>query len=488
MENEKNTNRMKKILYITTLLLFAFLPGCHGDLNVEQPSEFTSLSMWTSEADAASAVNGAFHQLRTTLATSLPVYGDYRSALYGGGMMSVTDYDKMAVNVLARDMEGTDWTSFYTTINTCNLILKYSPTITFSQESKKHEIMANAYFIRAYCYFMIARVWGDAPLLTTGFESDRQDDMYPVRNPASEIYAQVESDLAEADKLMPASVKEKHKASPAAISMLMADYYLWKAKMLGGGNTALESAKTAVNKVLNNANYGLEDDFAKVFGIENEDSKEIIFSINYERNEYVGGYPSYYLVPEQYVENKEFINNPLPVGSHQQYVSITNEYEAFLSSDPDDKRVPVSFQIFPDGTIRWRWINKFKGEWINETRFFSSDVIIYRFAEAILMKAEIENALSNTAGAVAELVKIEKRAYKTTSRYTATMSRQAIDNAIVDEILKEFVSEAKSWWTLVRMGQAFTRIESLKGRENEENILLWPISSSSINTNPNIEE
>ncbi|MCZ2417160.1 MAG: RagB/SusD family nutrient uptake outer membrane protein, partial [Burkholderiales bacterium] len=110
------------------------------------------------------------------------------------------------------------------------------------------------------------------------------------------------------------------------------------------------------------------------------------------------------------------------------------------------------------------------------------------FAEAILMKAEIENALSNTAGAVAELVKIEKRAYKTTSRYTANMSRQAIDNAIVDEILKEFVSEAKSWWTLVRMGQAFTRIESLKGRENEENILLWPISSSSINTNPNIKE
>ena len=118
MENEKNSNRMKKILYITTLLVFAFLPGCHGDLNVEQPSEFTSLSMWTSEADAASAVNGAFHQLRTTLATSLPVYGDYRSALYGGGMMSVTDYDKMAVNVLNRDMEITSWTRLYYIINT----------------------------------------------------------------------------------------------------------------------------------------------------------------------------------------------------------------------------------------------------------------------------------------------------------------------------------------------------------------------------------
>jgi hypothetical protein len=118
---------MKKIVYISTLLVFTFLPGCHGDLNVEQPSEFTSLSMWTSEADAVSAVNGAFHQLRTTLATTLPVYGDYRSALYGGGMMSVTDYDKMAVNVLARDMEGTDWTSYYSTINNSNLILNIHP-------------------------------------------------------------------------------------------------------------------------------------------------------------------------------------------------------------------------------------------------------------------------------------------------------------------------------------------------------------------------
>ncbi len=468
--------------------MLTLLPACHGSLNVEQPSEFTSLSMWTSEADAVSALNGAFHLLRTTLATSLPVYGDYRSALYGGGMMSITDYDKMAVNILARDMQGTDWTQFYTTINTSNLILKYTPDIAFSQESRKNEVLANAYFIRAYCYFMIARVWGDAPLLTSGFESDKQEDMYPFRAPASDIYEQVEKDLIMAEQLMPAGVKEKHRASSASINMLLADYYLWKAKMLNGGTVALESAKTAVNKVLHNANYGLEEEFDKIFGVQNEGSKEIIFSINYERNEYVGGYPSYYLVPEQYVENKEFINNPLPVGSHQQYVSITDEYEAFLSADLADTRTPVSFQIFSDGTIRWRWINKFKGEWINETRFFSSDIIIYRFAEAVLMKAEIENALSNTSNAIAELMKIEKRAYKTTYRYNTGMSSQDIDNAIIDEMLKEFVSEAKSWWILVRMGQAFTRIESLKGRENEKNILLWPLSSSSINTNPNIEE
>ncbi len=479
---------MKNILSIAVILLCTVFTGCHSDLNLEQPSQFTSLSMWTSESDAASAVNGAYSQLRSTFSTLLPVYGDYRSALYGGGMMSITDYDKMAVNVLARDMEGTDWTSIYTTINSCNLILKYAPLISFGQESTRNQVMANAYFIRGFCYFMIARVWGNAPLLVSGFESDNQEDMYPGRNPVAELYAQVESDLTQAESLMPATVTDKHKASPAAINMLLADYYLWKAKRLNGGSAALESALTAVNKVLANTHYGLESNFANIFGIANEDSKEIIFSFNYERNEYVGGYPSYYLIPEQYVENTQYINNPLPVGSHQQYVSITDKYEAFLSADPEDTRTNTSFRVFQDGSTRWRWISKFQGEWVNDTRFFSSDIIVYRYAETVLMKAEIENALSNKAEAIAQLVKIENRAYTGTHRYTTAMSTEAIDNAIVDEMLKEFVSESKSWWTLVRMGQAFTRIESLVGRENEKNILLWPISSSSINTNPNIQE
>ncbi len=41
----------------------SFFTSCHGDLNVIQPSQFTSLSMWTEESDATSAVNGAYTQI-----------------------------------------------------------------------------------------------------------------------------------------------------------------------------------------------------------------------------------------------------------------------------------------------------------------------------------------------------------------------------------------------------------------------------------------
>lgn len=109
-------------------------------------------------------------------------------------------------------------------------------------------------------------------------------------------------------------------------------------------------------------------------------------------------------------------------------------------------------------------------------------------AEAVLFKAEIENALGNTAAALAELNKIAKRAYKTDAYYPSSLSKTDVDNAIIDEILKEFVAEGKSWWTLVRFDVAFDRIASLKGRQNETNILLWPVSSNSINSNPAIEQ
>lgn len=473
-----------KILIIALLGVFLF-PACHDDLNISQVSQFTSLSMWTSESDAESAVNGIYSQLRSTLSTSLPEYGDYRASLYGGGMMSLTDYDKMSQNIITRDISGTNWSSFYTTINNCNLIIKHVPDISFNNEDNKNEVLANAYFVRALCYFYIARIWGDAPVLISGFESDKQDDLYPARQPASQVYAQVESDLTQAGNLMPASITNMHKASPGAINMLKTDYFLWKAKRLNGGDDALNAAKTAVENVLSSS-YVLAPDFADIFGINNENNPEIIFSFYYERNEYTGGYPAYYLAPEQYLEDKSIANNPVPIGSHQQYVSITDDYEEFLTSDPTDTRVNTSFMTYQDGSTRWRWINKYVGEWTSETRYFSSDIVVYRLAEAILFKAEVENALNNTPVAISYLNQLAKRAYGVDNYYAPTLTKSEVNNKIIDETLKEFVAEGKSWWTIVRSGEAFNRIASLNGRDNETNILLWPVASDCINTNPNI--
>ena len=77
---------------------------------------------------------------------------------------------------------------------------------------------------------------------------------------------------------MPASSKLLHKASPAASNMLRTEYYLWKAKRLGGGNAALSTAQSSVDAVLK-AGYALLPTFADIFNLNNEANSELIWTL-----------------------------------------------------------------------------------------------------------------------------------------------------------------------------------------------------------------
>ena len=490
-----------KIKILSGILLISgvsFFTSCHGDLNVIQPSQFTSLSMWTEESDATSAVNGAYTQFRSAFSDLLNIYGELRSNWYESGAVNDAFFNRVGTNVLLSGDAGTNWSSIYTTINSANLILKHTPEISFTNEATRNEVMANAYFLRAYCYFTLVRVFGDCPLLTSGFESEKQEDMYPSRTAASEVYAQVETDIEEALRLMPASSKLLHKASPAAINMLRTEYYLWKAKRLGGGNAALSTAQSSVDAVLK-AGYALLPTFADIFNLNNEANSELIWTLPYIVNENVtpGTSPNffaYYLAPNgdrTRLREAGYTEDEVPAGSHAQYVVPTQAYCDFLAEDARDTRTDVSVRVFEDKFLTEevqikRMVVKFKGSFANDTRSFDSDVPVYRLAEAYLLKAEVENALGNTDAALQNLNVVAKRAYGVDNYYTAR-TQDAIDNAIISEILKEFVAESKAWWAYLRFNKEFELIETLKGREGEKNVTLWPIAPA-LNTNPNITQ
>jgi starch-binding outer membrane protein, SusD/RagB family len=133
------------------------------------------------------------------------------------------------------------------------------------------------------------------------------------------------------------------------------------------------------------------------------------------------------------------------------------------------------------------WINKYIGEVFAGTRVSSSDLIIYRFADAVLMKAEIENALGNTPEALVYLNKIAKRAYGV-DNYYAGLTPSQVDDAILNQRILEFVLEGKSWFDIRRFGKAFDMIPTLAGREaeNNGNILLFPVAQDVINRNRSI--
>ena len=462
------------------------LSACNGDLDIINNSAVSSNSMWQEEGDATAAMYGLYNKFRSSFSEGYMYWGEYRTGLWGDGLTGQTSRDQVYQNQIPTNHTFADWTNLYTTINNANLILKHAQNIHFKTEESKNEVLANAYFVRAFCYYWIGRIWGDAPLLLDGFESDNQEGLFPTRNSADDIFKQVGEDTNKALTLIPQNIN-KDIASKASISMLKADYDLWMYKVRKSGDSYLKDAADKVNYVLSNSSYALESNYADVFN--DNSGKEIIFEWSYIQDEFTSGSTNDYLVPSQYVSN-EYINNPVQTGSHQQWCFYTQEYKTFLTSIPTDQRIKESFETFYDSSKNqtFQWINKFKGHWVNNTRVFDSDVIVYRYADAILMDAEIKLAENNITGAIEALNKIAKRAYGQDNYYATTISAAEVKDAIITERKKEFCAEGKLWWDFIRLGVAFSENSYLRGRENEKNVLLWPISQNSINKNPTLKQ
>lgn len=483
---------MKKVIINVLLLLLAVtsVQSCFKDLDIEQKSKITSSNMWLSESDATGAMYGMFHQFRAALNTAIIYWGDFRAGTFYHGAGSGTAGDKMFFNNLdGTESKGTNWGSLYTTINNANLILKHCEKISYLTEDTKKQVLAEAYFIRAYCYFTIARVWGDAPLLTSGFESDKED-LRPSRVDVNLLFAQVEADIEKALELMPESVTDPSIGTRSAVLMLKADHYLWKYQVRNGTEQDLQTAEDAVDQVLAGP-HELLPSYADVFNINNKGNKEIIFTLRFAKGEYEGGYSSNWLIPtSRWVSDDSHIETDvkLMISDDQRYNFSPSMIE-FLQSDFRDTRLPVCYRSWTDEVegVTYSWVDKFAGLWEDNVRYFIADEPLYRYAEAILFKAEIENEQGNTASALTYLNKIAKRAYGVDNYYTTT-DQEEFRSKLCDEYVKEFAAEGKTWWVYNRLGYIFTRVESLRGRQNETNILLWPISNSCMEENPNIRQ
>lgn len=60
----------------------ATFSSCLNDLDLKQPSQFTSASMWTEENDVASAVNGAYALMRDAFRNTNDFWGIF-DPIYG---------------------------------------------------------------------------------------------------------------------------------------------------------------------------------------------------------------------------------------------------------------------------------------------------------------------------------------------------------------------------------------------------------------------
>ena len=257
--------QFKSILLGISLFL---LHSCNL-LDVDTVSSITGDGYWNTKGDVESYMIGIYTKLRDTSNSTLHFEdrGDAFTTGLEGGPSNL-----WAQNLTSQN--GYSWSSYYSVIQHCNMLLKYTPGIDFGVEADKNRLLAEAYCIRGYMYFCIARIWGDAPLELEPTESSNKPKL--AREPAEEVLARALSDVNTAIDLFPEEsyANGKGRASKPACYALKADILLWKAKVMNGSEQDLKDVITYAD--LASKGLSLEDNFADIYGTKY--GKEVIYN------------------------------------------------------------------------------------------------------------------------------------------------------------------------------------------------------------------
>ncbi|MEN9906919.1 MAG: hypothetical protein RLZZ540_60 [Bacteroidota bacterium] len=478
----------KILLYTILFTGLSLLNSCQDDLNLTSESVITSDRFWKTEDDAKAGVNGMYFNFRTQTQQNYYLLGGARSAEITGGVQSPLNLANYYNNNLTAQNIDVDWAGLYTVIQQANLVLKYVPTIKFSpttvNEQKRY--IAQAYTMRALAYFIMARSWGGVPIVKTPTETLNQNEFIVPRNTIEETFTFIKSDIESAIANYPDATNNKVQLSLASTYALKADVFLWTAKQLSGGNADLNTALAAINAIP--AGPALLPNFKDVFSFTNKGNNEVLFTVRYSladvQSSLSDNWNSFmYVGPSDFAPltaaQATAVFGTLGSGSGNAGISrVQPDITRFNFNATDNRKAATYLTLMNGSTPVVTGLMKYNGTVDGTVRRFVSDIIIYRWADILLMKAEIKNALGQDP--TAEMNQVMQRADASASFTNG--SPAANNDAILNERLKELAFEGKAWWDLVRFNKT-DLVPSMAGKK-----ILFPISQNTINFNPKITQ
>jgi hypothetical protein len=175
---------------------------------------------------------------------------------------------------------GKIYLNLYTAIININRLL---PVLSIDDDSA---ITGELYFLRAYCYFKLARLFGTPPLVTD------IDVNYFIEKPSyREVYEFIESDMLKAMELLPdtyadARIPGETPNKGTAKAMLAEIYFAMAGFPVNDTPKYAESARLA-GEVIENAeayNFALLDDLVKLWKNDNRHNTEAIFGLYFDED------------------------------------------------------------------------------------------------------------------------------------------------------------------------------------------------------------
>ena len=425
---------MKRHIYYSFMVLMipVLFYSCEDSLRILPPDGRVKEEYWKSKEDVSATLMAAYKALAMN-DEKFFYYGELRADMLEADVnLSNGLRDIMKSNIYPSN-ELTNWRSFYTVINYCNSVLKYSPEVksidgTFT-DYKFDLFNAEAIFLRSLSYFYLVRAFKDVPFILYPYDTDAQN-FFPEKTPGEvildSIYNQLTRILPQIPEEHETEDKTRGRATRGAVHALLADIALWKFDY--------QACIDNVEFIEQSEIYGLVpgSDWFTIFSEGN--TVEGIFELQFDSR--LGQNNSLFDITTS-------TNNNL----------LASTYAAQVLSPVLSKEVIRGNGSITDKRVIWKYIGKEPDgiSFRSGSDLKSCNWIVYRMADVLLMKAEALSQLGAYDEALSIVNEIRARAFLETYT-TYQQNPAAFEDLIMDERARELAFEGKRWFDLLRMG------------------------------------
>ncbi len=472
---------MKKTLFYLSGALLLTLASCKKwvDYNPREDFRITELDYLQSESDYRTMAVSVYTPLQW-INQVVPI-GDIASdnAVSGGenasdvlSLQQIDDYTHTSVNSTLTEI----WQSAYEGVNRANYMTQYKDknlagnTVDFAG---KEALYGEVYFIRAYYYFTLVKMFGDVPLFVDKRLS-LNDSKSLSRSPKAEVYKQIEADLAAAIAALPAVQQQKGRITKYAAQALLGKVLLYQNKF--------DAAATVLESIITANAFSLVTNYASMYLSSGENGPESVFEIQYSNNS-----PYYnwggatrgqgnYAVQQCGIRGlngssampyaagwstnlpTQNLANAYAAGDQRKAVTVL-DIEAYKTANPS---FGITYQVAPyknTGLYNQKYLPR-KGETSGQIELnYTNNFRIIRYAEVLLMAAEAFNRSTtpNDTKAQTYLNLVRRRAFGD-NLHDISSTGTALRQAIWDERRLELGMEGDRFFDLVRTGQAAAKI------------------------------
>lgn len=393
---------MRKFIYLSVIVFSLSLTSCLGVLDTPPTTNPSDNVFWQSKADFESALAGCYQGMQQeSLSWIIPSYDCLTDNAYGEGNKAYYAYMIQADNVdpAMGGLVDKIYSEAYSAIARINLFLDQLAKYSGSDiESVRSQMEGEALFLRSYCYYLLHMFYGEIPYVDKPLTLETQ--IMP-KNSLNDVREKLLGDLQTAiEKLDDKTYKEAGgHVTKGAAKALKARVLMFHAYGDDGKTLDLEAIEEAYNLLDGIKGYSLDENYANVFlAATQETSNEILFSIKYLA-------PNNYTAFDNYYGNYGTLN---PVEDLTKEYSLDDKRRAQIFAFNDeyqwDGGEVISLIKSNNGKRMVKWLRPVlkQDEYWTQTDRSDQDIVILRWGELLLLKAEAANELGKAG--VEELI------------------------------------------------------------------------------------